>query len=125
MGLQRLLRSIFAGRTAQRVVGSDAQVFIDGTPHPVIDWSESGLSIARYSGSPKVGERFAFRFVLQLTSEDVFEFDAWAEVIHNDESGIGVRYLSLEEELAKKLRAVVRVMGTTDVTLPKGAISYD
>ena len=125
MGLQRLIRSIFAGRTAQRVVGSEAQVYIDDIPHPVIDWSESGLSIAGYPDSPKAGERFAFRFVLQLTSEDVFEFDAWAEVIHNDESGIGVRYLSLEEDLAKKLRAVVRVMGTTDVTLPKGAISYD
>lgn len=125
MGLQRLLRSIFAARTAQRVVGSDAQIFVDDTPHPVIDWSETGLRLERFPGGPKANDRFAFRFVLPLTSEDVFEFDAWAEVIHNDESGIGIRYLSLEENLAARLRAVVRVMGTTDVTLPKGAISYD
>ena len=110
---------------SQRVVGSLAEVYIDGVPHPVVDWSESGLSIDGYPDSPAVGERIMFRFVLPLTSEDVFEFETWAEVIHNDNSGIGVRYLSISEDLARRLRAVLRVMGTTDVTIPKGAISYD
>jgi hypothetical protein len=120
-----LMRKLFRHRTAQRVVGSDAVVYIDGVAHPVIDWSEVGLRIETFPDSPQPGERFAFRFDLPLTHEDLFEFDAWAEVIHNDEYGIGVRYLHLDSELADRLHAVLRVMGTTDVTVPKGAIAYD
>ena len=125
MMFSSLFRTLFPRRSSQRVVGSLAEVHIDGVPHHVLDWSETGLSIDRYEGSPAVGERVMFRFVLPLTSEDVFEFETWAEVIHNDQAGIGMRYLSISDDLTRRLRAVLRVMGTTDVTIPKGAISYD
>lgn len=125
MMFSSLFRTLFPRRRAQRVVGSLAEVYIDGVPHHVQDWSETGLGIEGYEGSPAAGERVLLRFVLPLTSEDVFEFETWAEVIHNDRAGIGMRYLSISDDLASRLRAVLRVMGTTDVTIPKGAISYD
>ena len=64
-------------RRGERVESTDANVFIEDTAHPVLDWSESGFRLENYPESPAVGERFAFRFDLPLTSEDVFEFAAW------------------------------------------------
>ena len=77
MGVKRYLRRLFqTNRQSPRVDGGESVIHIDGTPHRVIDWSEIGLRIAGYDGAPPVGERFAFRFELPLTAEDVFEFEA-------------------------------------------------
>jgi len=125
MAFDRLLRTLFGqARRSQRVEGAAASIEIDGAPHPVLDWSESGLRIAAYDGAPPVSERFAFRFALPLTSEDMFEFEAWAEVIEIGERGLTARFLFIEDDLAARLHAVMRVLGTVDVTVPKGVVDY-
>jgi len=60
-----------------------------------------------------------------LTSEDLFEFEAWAEVLENNSRGISARFLFIEDDLAARLHAVVRVLGTFDITVPKGAVDYN
>jgi hypothetical protein len=125
MKFKRLLRTLFRrDRLSQRVDGAEATVHIDGAPHLVVDWSEGGMRIANYDGAPPVGERFAFRFVLPLTSEDVFEFEAWAEVLDNSPRGVAARFLFIEDDLAARLRAVIRVLGTTEIAVPAGAVDY-
>jgi len=126
MGLKQYFGAIFQrDRLSQRVDGTAATVHIDGAPHAVIDWSESGLRIEIYDDAPPVGERFAFRYELPLTSEDLFEFEAWAEVLENNSRGISARFLFIEDDLAARLHAVVRVLGTFDITVPKGAVDYN
>ena len=93
------------------------------TAHPVLDWSESGFRLENYPESPAVGERFAFRFDLPLTSEDVFEFEAWAEVVENSNRGLAVRYLHLYEEIADRMHEVLRVLSIMIPTVLKGAIT--
>jgi len=112
-------------RRSERVESSDANVFIDGVEHPVMDWSESGYRLTNYADSPAKGERFAFRFELPLTSEDVFEFEAWAEVVENGNRGITVRYLHLDAAVAQRIHEVLRVLSILDPKVPTGAITYD
>ena len=112
-------------RRGERVETNDAIVSIEGVEHPVLDWSESGFRIANYEGSPPKGERFAFRFDLPLTSEDVFEFDAWAEVVDNSDRGLAARYLHLDEAVANRIHEVLRVLSIMNPTVPSGAITYD
>ncbi len=126
MGIKQFFGAIFQrGRLSQRVDGAAAVVHFDGTPHAVIDWSESGLRIKSYDDPPPTGERFAFRFELPLTSEDMFEFEAWAEVLESNSRGLSARFLFIEDDLAARLPAVVRVLGTIDVSVPKGAVDYN
>ncbi len=126
MAFDRLIRTLFGrARRSQRVEGAAATIEIDGESHPVIDWSENGLRIANFDGAPPVGERFAFRFALPLTREDVFEFEAQAEVVENTARGLAARFLFIEDDLAARLHAVMRVLGTVDVTVPKGAVDYN
>jgi len=110
-------------RRGERVESTDANVFIEDTAHPVLDWSESGFRLENYPESPAVGERFAFRFDLPLTSEDVFEFEAWAEVVENSNRGLAVRYLHLYEEIADRMHEVLRVLSIMIPTVLKGAIT--
>ena len=112
-------------RRGVRVETTDAIVYIDDASHPVIDWSESGFRIVNYEGSPPKGERFAFRFDLPLTSEDVFEFEAWAEVVDNNDRGLAARYLHLDEAVANRIHEVMRVLSIMNPTVPSGAITYD
>ena len=70
-----------------------------------------------------MGERFAFRFDLPLTSEDVFEFEAWAEVVENSNRGLAVRYLHLYEEIADRMHGVLRVLSIMIPTFLKDAIT--
>lgn len=112
-------------RRGERVESTDAKVFIDEVEHSLMDWSESGFRIANYAGSPAKGERFAFRFQLPLTSEDVFEFEAWAEVVDNSNRGLAARYLHLDEEIAARIHEVLRVLSIMNPTVPSGAITYD
>lgn len=112
-------------RRSERVDGTDAVVTIDDVGHPVQDWSESGFRLVNYPDSPAKGERFAFRFDLPLTSEDVFEFEAWAEVIENSERGLAVRYLHLDPDIANRIHEVLRVLSIMNPTVPSGAITYD
>ena len=112
-------------RRGERVESTDANVFIDDVAHPVMDWSESGFRIENYPDSPAAGERFAFRFELPLTSEDVFEFEAWAEVVENGNRGLAVRYLHLDEAIAGRIHEVLRVLSIMNPTVPRGAITYD
>lgn len=112
-------------RRGVRVETTDAIVYIDDAAHPVLDWSESGFRIANYKGSPPEGQRFAFRFDLPLTSEDVFEFEAWAEVVYNNDRGLAVRYLHLDEAIANRIHEVLRVLSILNPTVPSGAITYD
>jgi hypothetical protein len=126
MGIKRFFGALFnAGRISQRVDGAAATVHIDGAAHAVIDWNESGLRVESYDDAPPVGERFAFRFELPLTSDDLFEFEAVAEVLDNSSRGISARFVLIEDELAARLHAVVRVLGTIDVAVPKGAVDYN
>lgn len=113
------------GRRGDRVESTDANVYIDGVAHPLLDWSESGFRIANFADPPAKGERFAFRFELPLTSEDVFEFEAWAEVVDIGRRGLAVRYLHLEQEVADRIHEVLRVLSIMDPTVPSGAITYD
>lgn len=112
-------------RRSERVESSDARVYIDEIEHPVIDWSENGFRLANFPDSPTKGDRFAFRFVLPLTSEDVFEFEAWAEVIENSTRGLSVRYLHLDGTVADRIHEVLRVLSILDPKVPTGAITYD
>lgn len=112
-------------RRGERVESTDAVVHIEDVEHPVLDWSESGFRIANYDNSPAKGERFAFRFDLPLTSEDVFEFDAWAEVVDNSDRGLSARYLHLDGAIAKRIHEVLRVLSIMNPTVPSGAITYD
>lgn len=112
-------------RRGERVESTDANVYIDGVSHPVIDWSESGFRLANYEGSPAKGERFNFRFELPLTSEDVFEFEAWAEVVENGSRGLATQYLHLDEEVAHRIHEVARVLSIIDPKIPSGALTYD
>ncbi len=121
------LFSIFRGRErrSERVESTEANVYIDDIAHPVADWSESGFRITNYEGSPEKGERFSFRFELPLTSEDIFEFEAWAEVVDNSNRGLAVHYLHLDEAVATRIHEVLRVLSILDPTVPSGAITYD
>ncbi len=113
-------------RRSDRVESTDANVYIDGIAHPVLDWSESGFRLANYEGSPATGERFAFRFELPLTSEDVFEFEAWAEVMDNSDRGLATQYLNIDDDLAHRIHEVLRVLSIINPTVPSGtAITYD
>ncbi len=112
-------------RRGERVESTDAKVTIDDHEHPVMDWSESGFRLANYPESPAKGERFAFRFDLPLTSEDVFEFEAWAEVVENSDRGLAACYLHLDREIADRIHEVLRVLSIIDPTVPSGAITYD
>tara|TARA_Y100001934_G_scaffold257237_1_gene326105 strand:- start:151 stop:531 length:381 start_codon:yes stop_codon:yes gene_type:complete len=112
-------------RRGERVESTEANVFIDDVSHPVMDLSESGFRIENHPDSPAVGERFAFRFELPLTSEDVFEFEAWAEVVDNSNRGLAVRYLHLEAEIADRIHEVLRVLSIMNPSVPKRAITYD
>lgn len=122
------LLSVFKWRSRRgdRVESTDANVFIDGAAHPLLDWSESGFRVANYPDSPAKGERFAFRFELPLTSDDVFEFEAWAEVVENSNRGLAVRYLHLDGAIADRIHEVLRVLSIMNPTVPSGsAITYD
>lgn len=126
MGLNELINTLMRQRRrGERIESADARVFIDNKEHPVLDWSESGFRIASYGGSPEKGERFAFRFALPLTNEDVFEFEAWAEVVENDDRGLATCILHVDDALATRLHEVMRVLATLDVRVPSGPITYD
>ncbi len=112
-------------RRGERVESTDANVYIADVAHPVLDWSESGFRLANYDESPANGERFAFRFELPLTSEDIFEFEAWAEVVDNSDRGLSVHYLHLDEAIAARIHEVLRVLSILDPKVPSGAITYD
>jgi hypothetical protein len=121
------LFKVFTGRDrrGERIESTDANVFIDDVAHPVFDWSESGFRLTNFEGSPAKGERFAFRFELPLTSEDVFEFEAWAEVMDNSDRGLAVQYLHLDDAIADRIHEVLRVLSIMNPTVPSGAITYD
>ncbi len=126
MGIGRFFRALIGRyRLGERVDGAEAKIHIDGAPHPVIDWGERGLRIANFEDAPPVGQRFSFQFELPLTSEDVFEFEAWAEVVDIGSRGLTARFLSIEDDLAARLHAVIRVLGTVDTAVPKGAVDYN
>lgn len=114
------------GRHGERVESSDAKVYLNDTPHPVMDWSESGFRLINFEGSPAQGERFAFRFELPVTSEDIFEFEAWAEVVENSNRGFVAQYLNIDEALAHRIHEVLRVLSILDPKVPTTtAITYD
>jgi hypothetical protein len=126
MGISSLFNIFrWRGRRGERVESTEAKVYIDDIPHPVLDWSESGFRLLNFEGSPAKDERFAFRFELPLTSEDVFEFEAWAEVVDNSKRGLAVHYLHLDEAVADRIHEVLRVLSIMDPTVPSGAITYD
>ena len=110
---------------AERVDGAEAHVFVNDIAHPVLDWSESGFRVEAFQDAPAKGDRFAFRFELPLTSEDIFEFNAWAEVASSGPRGLAARYLHLDPEVAARIHEVLRVLATMDVTVPSGPITYD
>lgn len=113
-------------RRGDRVESSDAKVYLNDEPHSVLDWSESGFRVTNFDGPPERGERFAFRFVLPLTSEDIFEFEAWAEVVDRSERGFTAQYLNVDEDLANRIHEVLRVLSILDPTVPSStAITYD
>ena len=112
-------------RRGDRVESADANVYIDGVAHPVIDWSESGFRLTNFDSSPAKGERFNFRFELPLTSDDVFEFEAWAEVVDNSSRGLAAQYLHLDEQIANRIHEVARVLSIIDPKIPSGALTYD
>lgn len=113
-------------RRGDRVESNDAKVYLNDAPHPVVDWSESGFRLINFEGSPAQGERFAFRFELLVTSEDIFEFEAWAEVIENSNRGFAAQYLNIDEALALRIHEVLRVLSILDPKVPTStAITYD
>jgi hypothetical protein len=91
-----------------------------------MDWGESGFRLINFEGAPSKGERFAFRFELPLTSEDIFEFETWAEVMEISERGLTAQYLNIDDVLANHIHEVMRVLSILDLTVPSGtAITYD
>jgi hypothetical protein len=119
-------------RRGDRIESSDAKVFLDAKvylnddPHPVIDWSESGFRLTNFEGAPAPGERFSFRFELPVTSEDIFEFETWAEVVENSDRGFAAQYLNIDDALAHRIHEVLRVLSILDPKVPTNtAITYD
>lgn len=113
-------------RRGDRVESRDAKVYLNGDPHPVVDWSESGFRLINFEGAPPQGERFEFRFELPVTSEDIFEFEAWAEVVENGNRGFAAQYLNIDEALAHRIHEVLRVLSILDPKVPTStAITYD
>ncbi len=126
MGLSKVFNALMRQRRrGERIESADARVFIDGKEHSVLDWSESGFRISGYDGTPDKGTRFAFRFSLPLTNDDVFEFEAWAEVVENSDRGVATCILHIDDELSTRLHEVMRVLATMDVRVPSGPITYD
>ena len=58
-----------------------------------------------------------------FTSEDVFEFESWPDVVENSNRGLAVRYLHLYEEIADRMHEVLRVLSIMIPTVLKGAIT--
>jgi PAS domain-containing protein len=126
MGLSKIFNALMRQRRhGERIESADARVFIEDKEHQVLDWSESGFRISGYDGAPDKGTRFAFRFALPLTDEDVFEFEAWAEVVGNDGRGLATCILHIDNALSTRLHEVMRVLATMDVRVPSGPITYD
>lgn len=112
-------------RTIERVDGADATAIIDDVVYRVHDWSEDGMFISGFKGSREIGGRFAFQFSLPFTSEDVFEFDAWAEVVRVEDDGVGVKFLHLSDEVLSRIREIIRMLVAQGEPHTKGNISVD